>query len=83
MRFMPETDEKRLAGVGWWGIQERLQTTSGGPFDTKESLDHKWLVRALNGDFWTNENRFFTRLREEPRWRLFDGYGPMYGCPVQ
>ncbi|GAA4224440.1 NAD(P)/FAD-dependent oxidoreductase [Actinomadura meridiana] len=83
MRFMPETDEKRLAGVGWWGIQERLQATSGGPFDTKEAIEHKWLVRALNGDFWTKENRFFTRLREEPRWRLFDSYEPMYGCPVQ
>jgi FADH2-dependent halogenase len=82
LRVVPRAGEQRLAGAGWWGIQERLQATSGGPFDTKESIEHFWLVRALNGDFWSAENRFFQRLREERAWRLFDDYEPAYGCPV-
>jgi flavin-dependent dehydrogenase len=82
MKMVPPAGERRLAGAGWWGIQERLQATSGGPFDTKESIEHKWLVRALNGDFWTDDNRFFNRLREEKAWALFGDYEPMYGCPV-
>lgn len=82
MRVTPQADENRLAGLGWWGIQERLRATSGGPYDTKESIEHKWLVRALNGDFWSEENRFFQRLRDETAWRLFEDFKPMYGCPV-
>ncbi|TMR02588.1 NAD(P)/FAD-dependent oxidoreductase [Actinomadura soli] len=83
LRFVPAENEARLTGAGWWGIQERLRATSGGPFDTKEEIEHKWLVRALNGDFWSDDNRFFERLREEKEWTLFEGYEPMYGCPVQ
>ncbi|MFD0683250.1 NAD(P)/FAD-dependent oxidoreductase [Actinomadura fibrosa] len=82
LRVTPQSGERRLAGAGWWGIQERLQATSGGPFDTKESIEHFWLVRALNGDFWSGENRFFQRLREEKAWRLFDDFDPIYECPV-
>jgi FADH2-dependent halogenase len=82
LRVSPQPGERRLAGAGWWGIQERLQATSGGPFDTKESIEHFWLVRALNGDFWSGDNRFFQRLREEKAWRLFDDFDPIYECPV-
>ncbi|MFI0450367.1 NAD(P)/FAD-dependent oxidoreductase [Actinomadura sp. 6N118] len=80
LRVSPQNG--RLAGAGWWGIQERLQATSGGPFDTRESIEHFWLVRALNGDFWSGENRFFQRLREEKAWGLFDDFDPLYECPV-
>lgn len=82
LRMTPQTEDRRLAGAGWWGIQEKLQATSGGPFDTEEAIEHFWLVRALNGDFWSAENRFFDRLREEKSWRLFDDFEPSYGCPV-
>lgn len=82
LRVSPQNGGDRLAGAGWWGIQERLQATSGGPFDTKESIEHFWLVRALNGDFWSGENRFFQRLREEKAWGLFDDFDPIYECPV-
>jgi hypothetical protein len=82
IRLTPEPGEKRLAGAGWWGIQEKVRATSGGPYDTKEAIEHKWLVRALNGDFWSEGNRFFKRLREENEWRLFKSYEPMWGCPV-
>ncbi|WP_433325172.1 NAD(P)/FAD-dependent oxidoreductase [Spirillospora sp. CA-294931] len=83
MRFVPSENEARLTGAGWWGIQERLKATSGGPFDTKEEIEHKELVRALNGDFWAEDNRFFQRLREEKEWTLFESFEPVYGCPVQ
>jgi flavin-dependent dehydrogenase len=82
LRVTPQHGGPRLAGAGWWGIQERLQATSGGPFDTSESIEHFWLVRALNGDFWSGDNRFFQRLREEKAWRLFDDFEPSYECPV-
>ncbi len=82
LRVVPQAGEQRLAGAGWWGIQEKLRATSGGPFDTEESIEHYWLVRALNGDFWSAENRFFQRLREEKAWRLFDDFEPSYECPV-
>jgi hypothetical protein len=82
LRLVPDDDDARLAGLGWWGIQEKLRATSGGPFDTKEAVEHFWLVRALNGDFWSGENRFFNRLREEKVWRLFDNFEPAYNCPV-
>lgn len=82
LRLTPQGDDTRLAGLGWWGIQERLRATKGGPFDTTEAVEHFWLVRALNGDFWSAENRFFNRLREEKAWRLFDSFEPMYECPV-
>jgi flavin-dependent dehydrogenase len=82
LRVVPQAGDRRLAGAGWWGIQEKLRATSGGPFDTEEAIEHFWLVRALNGDFWSAENRFFQRLREEPAWRLFDSFEPAYGCPV-
>ncbi len=82
LRLVPEPTSRRLGGLGWWGIQEKLRATSGGPFDTEQSVEHKWLVRALNGDFWSSGNRFFNRLREEKSWRLFDSYEPAYGCPV-
>ena len=82
LRVAPQDDDRRLAGLGWWGIQERLQATSGGPFDTKESIEHFWLVRALNGDFWSGDNRFFNRLREEKAWRLFEDFDPVYECPI-
>lgn len=82
LRVMPKGEERRLAGAGWWGIQEKLHATAGGPFDTTEAIEHFWLVRALNGDFWSEENRFFQRLREEKAWRLFDDFEPLYGCPV-
>ena len=82
LRLVPNQSERRLAGAGWWGIQEKLRATSGGPFDTEEAIEHKWLVRALNGDFWSGDNRFFNRLREEKAWRLFDSFEPTYGCPV-
>jgi flavin-dependent dehydrogenase len=82
LRVTPQTEDKRLAGAGWWGIQEKLNATTGGPFDTEESIEHFWLVRALNGDFWSAENRFFKRLREEKTWRLFDNFEPSYKCPV-
>ena len=39
-------------------------------------------MRALNGDFWSGDNRFFQRLREEKAWRLFDDFEPSYECPV-
>jgi FADH2-dependent halogenase len=82
LRVMPKAEDRRLAGAGWWGIQEKLRATSGGPFDTTEAIEHFWLVRALNGDFWSEENRFFQRLREEKAWRLFDDFEPSYVCPV-
>lgn len=82
LRIAPQAGDRRLAGLGWWGIQERLRATSGGPFDTEEGIEHKWLVRALNGDFWAGDNRFFNRLREEKEWGLFEGYKPTYECPV-
>ncbi|HET9895097.1 MAG TPA: NAD(P)/FAD-dependent oxidoreductase [Streptosporangiaceae bacterium] len=82
LRVTPRGQDRRLAGAGWWGIQEKLHATSGGPFDTEEAIEHFWLVRALNGDFWTEDNRFFQRLREEKAWRLFDGFEPAYQCPV-
>jgi flavin-dependent dehydrogenase len=82
LRVTPQADDRRLAGAGWWGIQEKLRATSGGPFDTEEAIEHFWLVRALNGDFWSAENRFFNRLREEKAWTLFDSFEPSYGCPV-
>lgn len=82
LRVAPQSDDRRLAGLGWWGIQEKLQATSGGPFDTEEAIEHFWLVRALNGDFWSGENRFFQRLREEKAWRLFEDFEPAYECPV-
>jgi FADH2-dependent halogenase len=82
IRLTPEPTDERLAGAGWWGIQEKVRATSGGPYDTKEEIEHKWLVRALNGDFWSEENRFYKRLREENAWHLFEDYEPMWGCPV-
>lgn len=82
LRVTPATGEKRLAGAGWWGIQERLHATSGGPFDTEEAIEHFWLVRALNGDFWSADNRFFQRLRDEKTWNLFAPFDPVYECPV-
>ncbi len=82
LRLVPQADDRGLAGAGWWGIQEKLRATSGGPFDTEEAIEHFWLVRALNGDFWSAENRFFKRLREEKVWRLFDSFEPSYECPV-
>ena len=82
LRVTPENGDKRLAGAGWWGIQEKLRATSGGPFDTTEAVEHFWLVRALNGDFWSANNLFFNRLREEPAWRLFDEFEPANECPV-
>jgi len=82
LRVTPQSGEDRLAGLGWWGIQEKLRATSGGPFDTVEAVEHFWLVRALNGDFWSGKNRFFNRLREEKAWRLFDNFEPAYDCPV-
>jgi FADH2-dependent halogenase len=82
LRVTPQADDRRLAGAGWWGIQEKLNATSGGPFDTEEAIEHFWLVRALNGDFWAQDNRFFRRLREETAWRLFDDFEPAYECPV-
>lgn len=82
LRVTPYTDDRRLAGAGWWGIQEKLQATSGGPFDTTEAIEHFWLVRALNGDFWSGKNRFFQRLREESAWHLFSDFKPVYECPV-
>jgi flavin-dependent dehydrogenase len=82
LRLTPQNGEERLAGLGWWGIQEKLRATSGGPFDTKEAVEHFWLVRALNGDFWSGENRFFNRLRDEKAWRLFDSFEPENECPV-
>ncbi|HZR52005.1 MAG TPA: NAD(P)/FAD-dependent oxidoreductase [Streptosporangiaceae bacterium] len=82
LRVTPYGDDKRLAGAGWWGIQEKLRATAGGPFDTVEAVEHFWLVRALNGDFWSGENRFFQRLRDEKAWRLFGDFKPQYGCPV-
>jgi FADH2-dependent halogenase len=82
LRLVPEGMDRRLAGAGWWGIQEKLRATSGGPFDTEEAIEHKWLVRALNGDFWSADNRFFNRLREETAWQLFETFEPVYECPV-
>jgi flavin-dependent dehydrogenase len=82
LRVVPQSDDPRLAGAGWWGIQKKLHVTSGGPFDTEEAIEHFWLVRALNGDFWSAENRFFQRLREEKAWRLFEDFEPSYECPV-
>ena len=82
LRLTPQDGDQRLAGLGWWGIQEKLRATSGGPFDTKEAVEHFWLVRALNGDFWSAENRFFNRLREEKAWRLFGSFEPVLECPV-
>lgn len=82
LRVTPQGEDRRLAGAGWWGIQEKLHATSGGPFDTEEAIEHFWLVRALNGDFWAGDNRFFQRLREEKTWRLFDDFKPVYECPV-
>lgn len=82
LRVTPYSDDRRLAGAGWWGIQEKLRATSGGPFDTEEAIEHFWLVRALNGDFWSADNRFFQRLREEKSWHLFDEFSPVYECPV-
>ena len=81
LRVAPDEETRRLAGLGWWGIQERLRATSGGPYDTREEIEHKWLVRALNGDFWSVENKFFNRLREEPEWTLFEPFTPRYGFP--
>jgi FADH2-dependent halogenase len=82
LRVSPQAGDRRLAGAGWWRIQEKIGATRGGPFDTTESFEHFWLVRALNGDFWSGENRFFNRLREEEAWRLFDSYEPAYQCPI-
>lgn len=82
LRLTPQDGEQRLAGLGWWGIQEKLRATSGGPYDTKEAVEHFWLVRALNGDFWSGDNRFFNRLREEKAWNLFGDFEPDYKCPV-
>lgn len=82
LRLTPREGETRLAGLGWWGIQEKLRATRGGPFDTTEAVEHFWLVRALNGDFWSGQNQFFNRLREEKAWRLFESFEPSYECPV-
>lgn len=82
LRVTPPESDARLAGLGWWGIQERLRATKGGPFDTTEAVEHFWLVRALNGDFWDGENKFFNRLREEKAWHLFEDFHPDYTCPV-
>jgi flavin-dependent dehydrogenase len=82
LRMAPPAGDRRLAGAGWWGIQEKLRATAGGPYDTTEDVEHKWLVRALNGDFWSGENTFFNRLREEKVWRLFQNFEPIYDCPV-
>jgi flavin-dependent dehydrogenase len=82
LRVTPRDEDRRLAGAGWWGIQEKLRATSGGPFDTEEAIEHFWLVRALNGDFWAGDNRFFQRLRQEKAWRLFESFEPAYECPV-
>jgi FADH2-dependent halogenase len=82
MRMSPGAGENRLTGLGWWGIQEKLRATSGGPYDTEEGIEHKWLVRALNGDFWSDANLFFNRLREETEWKLFSKFEPMHSCPV-
>lgn len=82
LRVTPQGDDTRLAGLGWWGIQEKLRATTGGPFDTTESVEHFWLVRALNGDFWSGENRFFNRLRDEKAWNLFESFEPAFSCPV-
>lgn len=82
LRVVPDDGETRLAGLGWWGIQETLRATKGGPFDTTEAVEHFWLVRALNGDFWSGDNQFFNRLRQEKAWRLFEDFEPAFGCPV-
>jgi flavin-dependent dehydrogenase len=49
---------------------------------SETSIDEKWRVRALSGDFWTEDNPFVNRLRSEEGWDLFDSFEPMYGCPV-
>lgn len=81
LRMAPDEQDRRLAGLGWWGIQQRLHATTGGPFDTKEEIEHKHLLLALNGDFRSAENKFFNRLRDEPTWGLFEDYTPRYGYP--
>ncbi len=45
-------------------------------------IDEKYRVRAINGDFFTDNNPFVNRLRAEPGWSLFAPYEPVYGCPV-
>lgn len=45
-------------------------------------IEAKWQVRALNGDFFTQDNPFINRLRQEKEWALFDSFEPLYGCPV-
>lgn len=82
LRLTPEDEgQARLSGLGWWGIQTKLNATEGGPYDTVEAMEHTWLVRALNGDFWSAENTFFKRLREERNWTLFEPFTPRYGFP--
>jgi flavin-dependent dehydrogenase len=84
----------RFAGAAWYGIRENLKATSGDAPDVREALENStllramssvervWFVRAVNGDFWSGENQFFNRLREEKAWRLFDSFKPLHECPV-
>lgn len=47
-----------------------------------QNLNLKWISRMLNGDFWSEHNPFTRQLRSEERWRTFDDFDPLYGCPV-
>jgi flavin-dependent dehydrogenase len=73
LRLAPRDGEARLAGSGWFSIQQEL---------AEQGVERKWLVRALNGDFWSEDNQFFGRLRDEDDWKIFESYEPLYGCPV-
>ncbi|HET9516838.1 MAG TPA: NAD(P)/FAD-dependent oxidoreductase [Actinoplanes sp.] len=57
-----------------------------GQFITKvlmdASIDEKWRVRTLNGDFWTDTNPFVNALRAEKSWDLFGDFERLIGCPV-
>lgn len=40
------------------------------------------ILRLLNGDFWSPDNVVANRLREEPRWGVFDDFTPDFTCPI-
>ncbi|WP_040785646.1 NAD(P)/FAD-dependent oxidoreductase [Nocardia pneumoniae] len=49
---------------------------------TAEGLGEKDRVLTLNGDFWTDSNRFVLRLREHQEYALFSPFELNIGCPV-
>lgn len=40
-----------------------------------------WLVRALSGDFWSQDNQINELLLKEERWDTFGPFDRVWGCP--